>query len=162
MNKKQKKVALGIMLFFLLYCNRDAVNNKVLTSIVAEEGIGEYSKGRIYIGDKKYLDSLDINEGDVLVLDERDGSNPSMKVYNSAMITDEHDIESIIRYLLYYEEQHPSDWNRTFGSMKKEWILHNVSYAIRLRRDLSKDVDLDNADQDHFIVESVKKYILKR
>jgi hypothetical protein len=159
---KQKKLALGILLLFLLNCNKDSINNSVLTSVVSEEGFGEYSKGRIFVGDQAYLDSLDVKEGDVLVLDERDGSNPNMKVYNSAMITDEKDIESIISYLLHYEEIDPSDWNRTFLSMKKEWLWHNISYAIRLRRDLSKDVDLDNADENNFIVDSIKKYILKR
>ncbi len=159
---KQKKIALGIMLLFLLNCNKDSINNGVLTSVVSEEGFGEYSKGRVFVGDQAYLDSLEVENGDVLVLDERDGANPNMKVYNSASITDDKDIEIIIRYLLKYEEMDPSDWDRTFRSMRKEWIWHNISYALRLRRDLSRDVDLDNADENNFVVDSIKKYILKR
>ena len=46
---------------------------------------------------------------------------------------------NVIRYL------HPTCllWKRSVGSLRREWAAHNLAYALGIKRDKTKDVDLD-------------------
>lgn len=110
-----------------------------------------YSKGNVYIGSKDYLDNLeDISEYDILVEDERDGSNPSMKIRNSYLITDKNTRIEILNILKQYEKNHPSNWNRSIDTMNLEWEAHNSLYYLNYKRDHTTDVDLDNEDEEKY------------
>ena len=56
-------------------------------------------------------------------------------------------MEEVIESLLYYEEEYPSDWNRTKNSLMREWIFHNLGYYLGINLDRTTDVDLNNADE---------------
>ena len=34
-------------------------------------------------------------------------------------------------------------WNRSDGSIKREWAAHNLAYKLGIKRDKTKDVDLE-------------------
>ena len=38
------------------------------------------------------------------------------------------DPDTILNLLLEYEKNDPSDWYRSFRSMKDEWLMHNFCY----------------------------------
>lgn len=110
----------------------------------------KYSKGQVYIGNKKYLDGLHVNQKDVLVEDQRNNSNPNMKIRNSYLITDESDRKEIIKILYNYEKKHPSKWNRSIKSMEREWEAHNTLYYLNYKKNHTADVDLDNNDENNY------------
>ena len=108
----------------------------------------EYNSGTIYIGNKKYLDSVDkLNNNDVLVLDHRNMFDPNIVIYDSYKIINPIIKDEIITSLLMYEEAYPSNWNRTKNSLMLEWIMHNIMYWLGYNHDHTKDVDLNNADE---------------
>ena len=44
---------------------------------------------------------------------------------------------------LKYELPDHSIWNRSISSLRREWATHNLSYALGIKRERTKDVDLD-------------------
>ena len=107
----------------------------------------KFSKGTIYVGSKECLDKIEKADNKVLVLDARDEDNPDMKVYDSYKIGDDIIQGEILDKLLYHEEQYPSKWNRTKGSMLNEWYAHNLLYNMNLKRERTRDVDFDNKEE---------------
>ena len=53
----------------------------------------EYPDGCIYIGDDDYLDSINTNDGDVLVEDLRIGKDPNMCIHDSYKIKEPYEIK---------------------------------------------------------------------
>ena len=107
-----------------------------------------YNSGTIYIGDKKYLDSIEsLGENDILVLDERKAKDPNIKIYDSYKIMNADIREEIIEALLLYEEVYPTDWARTKNSLMREWTAHNVTYRVGYEPNRTTDVDLNNYDE---------------
>ena len=53
----------------------------------------------------------------------------------------------IIDILLKYEEENPSEWERTRDSMYWEWYFHNYYCNNGVEIERTKDVDLDNNDE---------------
>lgn len=46
--------------------------------------------------------------------------------------------------LSWIEERHDSEvWKRSKNSLKREWATHNLCYALDIKRDQTKDVDLN-------------------
>ena len=70
-----------------------------------------------------------------------------MSVCNSYNFNKNEDINTIINLLLEYEKQNPSEWNRTFKSMKNEWIIHNICYFLNIQKSRTEQVDFDNSDE---------------
>ncbi len=123
--------------------------------IIAENPTGafaRYRNGYIYIGNKTYLASLkNIQEGDILVEDQRFNQyDPNMKIYYSYQIDDKEIRNEIIEVLCKYEEYYPSPWNRTKESMRLEWYMHNVSYFFEHQPHRTRDVDLDNNEEEYY------------
>ena len=154
-NKKQwrrRMLIIGTTLALLTYGGIDHVY--VPQYEIMEESCTEfacYSQGRIFIGNAYFLRHLtDIKEGDVLVLDQRNSSDPNMKIISSCEITDKDVRNEILEVLCRYEEMYPSKWDRTIESMRLEWLMHNLSYFFEHETKRTKDVDLNNGDQEYY------------
>ena len=116
----------------------------------SKEAFYKYRKGNIYIGNVEYLNSLNKEENDILILDKRDGDDPNIKIIDSYLITDVNLINEVLDVVLEYEKENPSEWNRTKKTMAIEWLLHNTAYYLNYQRDRTKDVDLNNLDEDYY------------
>lgn len=152
-NKKFQKLFLIYSITFIgaIYIYNTYIDSNESDYKIDDKAFSNYSKGLIYIGDKEFLDSLDVNENDILVEDDRDSNNPSMKIRNSYLVTDSTTRKEILEVLLKYEENDPSDWNRTIEAMDLEWEAHNVLYYLNYKKDHTTDVDLDNEDEEKYI-----------
>ena len=130
-----------------------------------EGPFGAYQNGNVYIGNHKYINSIkdEIKPGDVLI--ERgyktsDGDfDPNYKIYSSYLITDINDQEAILNILSAYNSLNPWGFERTIESMKIEWCVHNILYDVGIERDRTKDVDLNNSDEEKYSLESIKRLI---
>ena len=161
-NWKAKAITLGAILLVCSYYLTPRSESHY--EIINEKGgaYASYSEGLIYIGDEDFLEELDcVQEGDVLVEDERlKPDNPNMKVYQSCDIHSVQEMNEILSVLCEYEEEYPTDWERSISSMKLEWVCHNLSYDFCIRRDRSTDVDFDNREEelyDHKILNKILK-----
>ena len=126
----------------------------------SENAFAKYSYGYVYIGDEEYLNSLtNVNNNDILVLDERNTSKPNMSVYHSCNIKDKEIRNEILEIICYYEQIHPSIWNRSIESMRLEWFCHNVGYYLNYQKDRTEQVDLDNKDEDKYNSEFIRRML---
>ena len=50
--------------------------------------------------------------------------------------------ETELNVVRYREPKCPL-WGRSMGSMRREWAVHNLAYAIRIKRSRTKDCDLE-------------------
>ena len=125
--------------------NKDIFRN---TTKITKHKI-EYNNGIIYIGNAAYLNSINnLNGNDVLVLDERNNSDPNLRIYNSHKIVTPEIREEIIESLLLYEEKYPTKWERSKDSLMLEWTAHNLMYFLGINHGSTTDVDLNNADEE--------------
>lgn len=149
-----KKVLVGgliIICAFMLYQARfssPSLNNSVVSSVNSYE-----FKGNIYIGREDYLKGLkNVKDNDVLILNQTYISNPNFRIYDSYKITNIEDMNYILNYLLEYEKNHPSKWERSINSMRNEWIAHNLAYRFDINSKRAKDLDLDNDDENKYLI----------
>ena len=164
MERKTKRKILAVasaVLIGVTYYNIDHVYHPTYEILQEQKAFASYSKGKIYIGDDDFLNSLtDLCEDDILVCDERFyEKDPNMKIYSSYRITDKNIINEILEVLCYYEECYPSPWERTIESMRLEWYVHNLSYIFDHRRDRVTDVDLNNKDEKKYNDEFLRKIL---
>ncbi len=126
----------------------------------------QYSDGIIYIGDNKCLEKIEKEDKDLLILDARSESNPDIKIYDSYKITKEEKQKEVLELLLKYEKLRPSKWDRTVNSMVNEWYAHNLLYNFGYQKNRTKDVDLDNNDEntytEKFGIQTIIKYYSKK
>jgi hypothetical protein len=135
--------------FYFVYQNKELT--PVLNNYVGNEEEKIEFKGKIYIGNENYLKSLkNVGDEDILILDQRYLKNPNIRIYNSYLIDDVSVINYVLDYILEYEKNNPSNWNRTKVSMRREWLLHNMAYKVNYNRGRTKDLDLDNEDEEKF------------
>lgn len=123
-----------------------------LPNYVIEKGKIGYSQGTIYIGDENYLNEIELNYGDMRALDQRNDSDPNVKLYDSYKVDDPRIRDEIIEGLLCYEEVFPSNWYRTKKSATREWTTHNTFYRLGVFPTNTKDVDLNNGDENIYKV----------
>lgn len=109
----------------------------------------KYNEKDIYIVENEEF--IIEENGAVCVVDSRYDSDPNMKIMNSCDINDLREMRDILMVLKQYENDFPSNWNRTISSMEYEWILHNVCYRLCYERCSTKDVDLNNNDEGRII-----------
>ena len=110
-----------------------------------------YSDGNVYIikyENMDIIDSLILNEKDVVVIDSRDDDNPDMQVLSSYAITDKEKRNEIIEIMQDYNSKYPSKWKRTNKSLRLEWYVHNLLYNYNYKLDHTTDVDFDNNDEE--------------
>jgi hypothetical protein len=162
MTKKRKVKFILVALatsFIILSCEnaqgytRYNPNYKILEG---EEAYGEYSLGRVYIGNEDYINSLVQEENNVYVLDERE-EGQNIKILNSYKITNRNYQTDILNIINDYEEKYPTEWDRSIETMITEWNAHNFCYNIHYRRDHTTDVDFENSEEEFY-----QRKILKR
>ncbi len=147
MKKHKRAIFLISSVIFLTTMNSKEVNREGY-KIVNENSYATYTGGRIYIGNKRYINGLkDINSNDVLVVDERYKKDSNMKVLDSYRINNGLNRREILKVLKKYEEDYPSNWNRTIESMLLEWEVHNIFYKLGYRLNRTTDVDFNNKDE---------------
>ncbi len=149
--KKWKKTLIGLGI--LIAIGSHMIDNNYDTSdieIVDGDCYATYSCGSVYIGDRCFLNEINCSEGDVLVEDLRDDNDPNMKIINSMEIDDKNIRNEILEILCDYEEEYPSKWNRSIDSMRLEWFMHNIGYTNGLETRRTKDVDLNNEDEEKY------------
>ncbi len=110
---------------------------------------GSFSNGDIYIINNKYF-KPDDNDNNIYIFDSRYSIDPNVMIINSYKIKSKKEIEEILCLLDYFEKEYPSKWNRSFTSMKNEWIMHNICYELGYNTDSSISVDLNNEDEEKY------------
>lgn len=118
-----------------------------------------YRDGDIYIGDEEYLKCVNCKPGDVLICDTRNAEDSNFKIYDSYHVTDKEARNDIIEVLLRYEEENPSNWNRTKESMRLEWYVHNLIHDFTPETDHSTDVDLNNSDEQIYDIKVLRRIL---
>ena len=154
--KSRKKKAIGISagafvlaMLAYLYKHQYKPNYQILDK--CEGPYASYSCGFVYIGDKEYLNSLEgLSLNDILVLDERDQKDPNIEIYNSYIINDKDIRNEILEIICCYENEYPSEWDRSIESMRLEWFCHNVSWYLNYKTDRTSEVDLNNKDEERY------------
>ena len=101
----------------------------------------------IYSGIQKTDDN---NPYNIYIIDKRNSDNPNIRIQNSYQIRNKKEMLEILKILLEYENQYPTDWYRTIESMKNEWISHNIGYILGLETARTEEVDLDNNDEENY------------
>ena len=152
LDKKKKSIIILSTCLILLFTPKIKSSEEIIYN---EEYVMESTmpfatlgNSNIYIGNREFIDAIrDDSTDDIYVIDQRDSSNPNMKVCNSYEIRDIDEIKRIVEILLQYELKYPSDWDRTKEAMLKEWIIHNICYDFSFRTNRTREVDLDNNDE---------------
>ena len=158
-SKRNKLIVTSVILcLYLGYRHKYQKEYEILPD--TEIAYARYDDGYIYIGDEEYLETITPNEGDVLVEDHREQKDPNMVIYNSCNIHDKDDKNAILEVLCEYENQYPSDWDRSIESMRLEWFIHNFGYYFNYKLDHTTDIDLDNDDEKTFD-KKILNYLLK-
>lgn len=113
----------------------------------------------VYIVSKEQADRMEAvgNGCDVIVVDDRASPDPNMQVRQSYKITHRADRAAIVRILLEFNGQYPEHnrWNRTFSSMMREWVLHNVAYRMGVQPKRTGDVDFNNGDEEKGLLDYI-------
>ena len=155
MDSTKKKLLLMESLLLLTACS--AKNESKEYEVTNPLAYAAYQDGHIYIGDQDFLDIIYPQKGDVLILDARHEDDPDYKIMDSYLIRDRNKQRVILEALCDFEKDHPSDWERSIESMESEWFLHNLCYFLNIRVDSSRNLDLNNMDEEKY----GKKYIKK-
>ena len=155
------KIVLSSLIIMYLYAfiedpSRGVYNPKIEYE-TEDDSFGTYSGGRVYIGSKKYINSIkkEVSPNDILIVDESNGKpdepgDPNYKILNSYKIVSNEERNEILLLLKKYDELNGTEWNRTIESLRNEWEVHNILYDLGLYLDHTEDVDLDNNDEDLF------------
>ena len=150
--KKWKKTLIGLSILIALgnYCIEHNYDTSDI-EIVDGYCYATYSDGNVYIGDKCFLRGVDCNDGDVLVEDLRDDAeDPNFKIIDSKELIDKDKRNEILEILCCYEREYPSNWDRSIESMRLEWFMHNIGYDNGLATNRTRDVDLNNGDENKY------------
>ena len=150
-NKKKRVIATSIALALIAAYPYKHKYKKNYTILDDGNAFASYPGGLIYIGSEDYLLSLDnVQDGDILIEDQRFCEDPNMVIYNSCDITDKDIRNDILEVICEYEVRYPSDWDRTIESMRLEWLCHNIAYDLDYRVEDSIEVDLNNQDEEKY------------
>ena len=150
MDKKKNKLLVLALSASLAatYLSYEHVYTPTYEVLTHDKAYASYSKGKVYIGNAKFLEKLTgVSDDDILVLDERDDDDPNFKIYNSCRITNKDERNEILEILCQYEKDYPSNWNRTIESLRLEWFAHNFFYFFDYQTHRTTDVDLNNGDE---------------
>ena len=154
MSIKKRVLSFGTAILMLFFLQQ---SKKRDNDYHFENGYIKYTDGTIYIGDEDYLDSItELGPYDFKVLDDRSSKDPDLKVYDSYKIINPVSIAEVVDALLSYEDQYPSDWNRSKHSLINEWISHNIMYYFGYKTHRTTDVDLNNDDEEVYKIKVLK------
>lgn len=98
-------------------------------------------------------------EGLLAVYDDRRTPDPSFQIQRSYSVRGARARREILQALLAYDAANPTNppWERTLGSLEREWAEHNFAYRLGFLRSRARDVDLDN----HAEGKGALRYFLK-
>lgn len=168
--KKTKKRILAFSLAFVLATSLtgDTKTSQEDRIFIIEEidnpnYIGSCFEGNVFLGSKREMKRL-IDQGieGIFVIDERNDKDPNVQIIDSYNIRDRRTMKDVLAIIKQYDDAHPSKWSRTINSMINEWWLHNLCYDTDYYICNSKDVDLNNADEEVFKGFNVYKLILRK
>ena len=130
----------GFMLYIGEYSNDEGVSGNIymITNYDRAEEIYYNVKDRV--GDNDYICADFRKENHY---SEDGANNPTIKVFDSYR-ADESTMENISHKLIIYDTENPSNWNRSYVSILREWKAHNAMYNLGVARNRTKDVDLDS------------------
>lgn len=136
------------MLAFLPHKKEEEVNYPIEYELLgeADDAYAVIPNGKIYIGNENYINYLDSNENNILIVDERD-EKKNIKIISSYKIMDRQTQNNVLAVISEYEKNNPSVWDRTTDSMLIEWRVHNVLYHINFKTSSTKDVDFENNEE---------------
>lgn len=130
--------------------NKEVIYNK--DYIYELTPYAKYNNQDIYIVGKDYAkDNVDENTKGIYIIDDRLDDDPDLSICNSYKYKNIEDIDTILNLLLEYEKNDPSDWYRSFRSMKDEWLMHNFCYYMHIQKDRTKQVDFNNGDEEIYL-----------
>lgn len=137
-NKKIKSLLLALVysVYLMLNCSSSAnVNEK------AEQ---------VFIGSLEEVEEIYNPESEYLayIVDERCKSNPNVKIYDSYLITNHRDMRLVIKAILELEEKEPTQWDRSYNSLFKEWLIHNLFHSLNILEERSRTVDFENSEEE--------------
>ncbi len=125
---------------------------KIYTYSYSVTGGNGKIKGKLYIVTEDVaLDALSAGENDYFAIDRRDKADPEFLVkdsYRTDSAGGEAAVRKLCELLLRHEAAYPSAWERSLESMVYEWQVHNAAYKLGYKTDRSKDVNLNNADEN--------------
>lgn len=161
---RRKLLFASIIIIAILYVpdhNYKNIDIQEITSETDNVRIFNYSLGRVYIGDSYNIRKLsdEVNESDILIVDLRSLEDSDMQVLSSYKVKNIDIINEILEIMLFYESTDPTNWNRTISSMRNEWEMHNYSYFFHYDENRTRDVDLNNADEDKYSSEILRKVL---
>jgi hypothetical protein len=105
-------------------------------------------KGKdIIIGSKYFIESQKKDDNNIYIIDERFSTDPDLSICESHQIYSLKAMKDIIDILMEYEKRYPTKWDRTYDSMLKEWLIHNICYYLNHERERTRQVDFDNSDE---------------
>ncbi len=170
MNKtKIKKIILFITTYFAILLTAKAkTNNKNELYPYNEKALydispySSYSNGYIYISDIQTIKDIIVDSNDLYIIDFRNLDDPDICICNSYKIKSCEEIKEIINILLEYEKENPSSWNRSKESLYNEWIMHNIGFELGIEIHRTRNVDLNNADQEKFESSIIKMILNKK
>ena len=155
-DNRSKKLFLLISTYLILLFVPKIKNNskeiKYNEEYVYESTIpyASYSNGNVYIVDEDTFKTLDKDSNDIYIIDSRNAKDSDMAIYNSYKITSDKEMNEILDIIMNYENNYPSNWDRTYESLKNEWDVHNICYYLDINRNSTTNVNLNNADQDKY------------
>ena len=147
--KQYRLVAFSSILFIVSMSNVHGYHADYEILNDANGAYATYGNGNVYIGDEEYIDSLEKNNNDVYIIDEREELQ-NMKVLNSYRITDSNYRRDIINIMEDYENRYPSEWDRSEETMITEWAVHNTLYGFNYQTDRTQDVDFENTEEEQY------------
>ena len=156
---KERITLLSIFLFILIGRLEDYEYHPNYQILENSQAYACYRDGNIYIGDEKFLRSIECNPEDILICDIREAKDSEFKIYDSYKIRDKESRNEIIEVLMHYEKENPSKWCRTKESMRLEWYIHNILHDLNIERDRSSSVDLDNDDEKTYDNKLLRKIL---
>ena len=155
-NINNKKKALLLLWTYIVLFFTPKVKNNTKNEIVYNDNYiyeqtpyASYKDKLIYICGVEYIKNnknID-NTDNIYIIDDRRDKDSDMSICNSYQIKSIQEINTLINLLIEYENNDPTIWQRSFKSMKNEWIIHNICYYLNIEKDRTKQVDFINDDE---------------
>ena len=157
LTNKKKVILLLSSYFIILFTAKSKNNSDELVynddfNIYTNQLYGSYKDTHIFIGSKYFIENIkDTNDKNIYIIDDRYNFDPDMSICNSYKITNLKEIKQLLNMLLEYNNKYPSNWNRTYNSMKNEWLIHNICYYLNHEKERTAQVDFDNSDEELYL-----------
>ena len=167
-NRKRRFLSFSLAFILTTTIINDRLKNKSDTIYIDESidnphYIGSCDIGDVYLGTKEEIECLELSNIDgILIVDERDAKDPNIQIIDSYNISTTSSMKDVLKIVKNYDEKNPSKWSRTIKSMINEWWIHNLCFIHDYYCGNTRDVDLNNADEEIFKTFDIKKLLLKK